>query len=215
MQQDKNIIQEPAPRVGSKTVLRVGSKTVLREPSKTVGSYWVASFDIGYRNFAWWIESSCGRCIAWDHVDLIGTTSKKIDMQNALHSLSDYLLCHTNLWDKVDFFVIEKQMQFGRLRNPKAIRLGHHLESFFMLRYGRFAHVEEFPAYHKTQAFNAPKMNKPQRKKWAIQQAQERLLNRGDIYTLEKIMQIKKKDDVADCFLQALAWIKINRPGSK
>ena len=43
-------------------------------------------------------------------------------MQNALHSLSDYLLCHTNLWDKVDFFVIEKQMQFGRLRNPKAIR---------------------------------------------------------------------------------------------
>lgn len=181
--------------------------------SKNKCSRWVASFDIGYRNFAWWVESHEGQCIGWDHVDLIGHASKKVNLQHAVWSLSDYLDSKIQLWDRVDVFVIEKQMQFGKLRNPKAIRLGHHLESYFMLRYGRLAHVEEFPAYHKTQVFMAPKMNKAERKKWAVQYAAEKLLERGDTQTLDNLMELKKKDDVADCFLQALAWIKLHRGG--
>lgn len=146
---------------------------------------------------------------------------KKLD-QNTFHNMTDLLDNYCDYWDKCCCFVVEQQMQFGiRKNNPKATKLGHHCQSYFLFRYGRYKEVVEFPAYHKTQVLGCQKIrgkkckngnyrwksiDKPGRKKWSIVEATRILEMRGEDDILKNIKSAKKADDLADTLTQLEAF---------
>jgi hypothetical protein len=146
---------------------------------------------------------------------------KKLD-QNTFHNMTDLLDSYSEYWDKCCYFVVEQQMAFGKMKsNPKAVKLGHHCQSYFLFRYGRFKTVFEFPAYHKTQILGCEKIkgkqckngryrwksiSKPLRKKWSVSKATEILNERGEEETIKNIKTVSKKDDLADTLTQLQAF---------
>lgn len=153
---------------------------------------------------------------------------------DTLCTISELLDSHADIFSKCDYIVVERQMQFGKLRNPKAIRVAHHVQSYFLMMFGRLANIVDFPAYHKTQVLGAPKIktttkkgtvrykavDKPTRKKWAVEVAENVLLARcgadsvEDWKTIEKFEDMKKKDDVSDCLIQGIAFVLLYLSGA-
>jgi len=213
----------------------------------------LASFDIGSRNFAFYIETtdtaalkalngiipdkkdryhddgtvtdafgevlqcvcSNGKTVLHVNHDLGG-----YDYPGVFHRMNAFLDSYAEFWDTCTHFVVEKQMDFGKFRNPKATRLGHHCQSYFMLKYPS-AVVVEFPAYHKTQVLGCAKrpgkptktgkarwkaVDKPTRKKWSVTKATEILEARGEVDAMNGITQKAKKDDLADTLTQLQAY---------
>lgn len=165
---------------------------------------------------------TCGRTIHHKNSDLTKNCDKKKYLDpNTFHNMFDLLDQYTEYWDKCSTFVIEQQMNFGKRRNPMAMKLGQHCYSYFCFKYSRFKEVIEFPSYHKTQILGAPKvkgkktkkgyrykaMEKPQRKKWSTEKALYILDIIGERETIDNIKSKAKKDDLADTLTQALAFV--------
>ena len=166
--------------------------------------------------------SLSGRAILFSNTDVSSLEdTKTVVSADTLCNITDLLDYHKTLFSGCDYVVVERQMQFGKVRNPKAIRVAHHVQSYFHLMFGRLARVVDFPAYHKTQVLGAPKVahltkkgvtrykavDKPARKKWACSIAEDILLARLDWDSIDKMTDMKKKDDVSDCLLQSVAFI--------
>lgn len=165
-----------------------------------------------------------GEKILLSNNDLTENTDKtKYFDFDIIYNLVDLLNEYNDYWDTVDYFVIERQMDFGKKRNPMALKLSHHCEAYFVNRYHRFKPVIEFEAFHKTHTLGAQKtktstktgrityknMGDRERKKWAIEQAIYILSVREDYETVLEISNLKKKDDVSDviCMAQAFKYI--------
>jgi hypothetical protein len=165
---------------------------------------------------------SNGRIILHKNIDLTQNcdAKKKLDPET-FHNMIDCLDKYLPFWDTCSAFIIEEQMSFGKKINKMAIKLGQHCYSYFTIKYGRYKEVVEFPAYHKTQVLGAPKvegkpyksgkprwkaMEKPQRKKWSINQAIEILTSRGEMEVLDKLTTVAKRDDLADVLTQLQAF---------
>lgn len=228
-------------------------------PPQNPETIWIASFDIGSKNFAFYIEEmntksfekiknvpkqkrynedgtltnpmrkvlddvcNNGKTILHKNSDLTNNcvNGKTLDPET-FHNMTDLLDSYGEYWDKCCYFVVEQQMQFGKKKsNPKALKLGHHCQSYFIFRYGRFKQVLEFPAYHKTQVLGCEKIkgkkckngkyrwktiDKPSRKKWSIVKATEILEKRGEEDTINNIKSKAKKDDLADTLTQLQAF---------
>ena len=155
------------------------------------------------------------------NVDITGGTNKdKYFDTDLCHNLTELLDEYKDLWDKVDYFIVEQQMSFGLKVNTMALKIGQHCESYFMIKYGRAKKVIEFPSYHKTQVLGSEKIekitktgkksykniDKPARKKWSIETAYGILTEREDFDTIEEITKSKKKDDLCDVIIQAQAF---------
>ena len=171
------------------------------------------------------LESVCknGKTILHKNSDISKNCvkGKQLD-QNTFHNMTDLLDSYSEYWDKCSYFIVEQQMAFGKMKsNPKAVQLGHHCQSYFMFRYGRFKQIMEFPAYHKTQVLGCQKMKgnkckngkyrwkaipKPDRKKWSVIKATEILTLRGEEKTIQNINSKNKKDDLADTLTQLQAF---------
>lgn len=127
--------------------------------------------------------------------------SKYLDTRvfvNITNLLDEY----KSYWDKCSIILIEQQMSFKKGHNTMALKVAQHVFSYFTFCYSTFKEIIEFPAYHKTKILGAPKkLTKPQRKKWAIEKANNIWTDRNDNVILDYVKQIKKKDDVSDCFL--------------
>lgn len=149
-----------------------------------------------------------GTTVLFQNLDLTAGTEKNkyldqkvcLNMITSLDKFKEYI-------DKCDIVVIEQQMSFKACQNTMAIKLAQNCASYFLHRYGANKEIIEFPAYHKTQVLGAPKkggkaMSKPERKKWATEKAIEIIMDRGELETLEHISSKKKKDDLADVFIQ-------------
>jgi hypothetical protein len=114
---------------------------------------------------------------------------------------------HKDVWNKCSYIIIEQQMSFGKNINVTALKIAQHAYSYFIFYYATFKDVFYFPAYNKTQLLGAPKkLTKPQRKKWAIEKATEIWTMRNDKEGLENLKIYKKKDDVCDCLIMAMAF---------
>jgi hypothetical protein len=165
-----------------------------------------------------------GTKVLLKNIDLTkGTDKKKYLDRDIFYNMNDLLDEYKEYWDKVDIFIVEKQMAFGKKINTMALKLGQHCQSYFMYRYGRFKKVFEFPAYHKTQILGCEKIEKKtksgkisykaiekgDRKKWNIEMCSSILIERDDFDTLSEITSMKKKDDVSDviCQLQAFKYL--------
>jgi C-terminal processing protease CtpA/Prc len=164
---------------------------------------------------------SNGKKVLLKNVDITGDTDKKKYFDSDLcHNLTEMLDKYTEYWEKVDYIVIEQQMSFGVKTNTMALKLGQHCASYFMIRYGRTKKLIEFPSYHKTQIMGSEKIekvtkagkksykniDKPARKKWAIETAYGILTERDDFDTIDEITVCKKKDDLSDVIVQTQAF---------
>ncbi len=161
----------------------------------------------------------CGKTILCSNNDItIGADeeTKKKKGSKALDSniflrLTELLDEHKEYFDKCSTIIIEQQMSFGRSINTMAIKIAQHTYSYFLFRYGNSKKIVEFPSYNKTQLLGAPGgLDKPKRKKWAIEKANEIWTLRGDMDTIEMITKKKKKDDMSDCLLHVLSYIVHN-----
>jgi len=162
-----------------------------------------------------------GKKVLLKNVDITeGTNKDKYFDSDLCHNLTEMLDEYKEYWEKVDYIVVEQQMSFGLKLNTMALKLGQHCESYFMIRYGRSKKVIEFPSYHKTQVMGSQKIekvtkagkksykniDKPARKKWAIETAYGILTERDDFETIDEITASKKKDDLSDVIVQAQAF---------
>jgi hypothetical protein len=217
----------------------------------------IASFDIGKKNFSFYIEEcnlddfsslsnipkknrynpngTCtdefetllkkvycnGKKMLLRNLDITeGTNKEKYFDSDLCHNLTEVLDTYSDYWQKVDYIVVEQQMSFGTKVNTMALKIAQHCESYFMIRYGRSKKIVEFPSYHKTQVMGSEKIekvtkagkktfknvDKPARKKWAIETAYGILTEREDFDTIDEITSSKKKDDLSDVIVQAQAF---------
>jgi len=133
--------------------------------------------------------------------------SKALD-SNVFLRLTKLLDRHKDYFDKCSTIIIEQQMSFGSKINTMAIKIAQHTYSYFLFNYKDTKKIVEFPSYNKTQILGAPGgLDKPQRKKWAIEKADEIWTMRGDMETVNMIKTKKKKDDMSDCLLHVLSYI--------
>lgn len=151
-----------------------------------------------------------------------GTDKAKYFDFELAYNMVDVLDEYEKYWDIVDYFVVERQMSFGRKINTMALKLAQHCESYFINKYRREKKVIEFDAYHKTQVLGAQKnlttakngkvsyknIGDRERKKWTVEQAFYILSFRNDFETMSEIAEMKKKDDVCDniCMMQAFKY---------
>ena len=137
-------------------------------------------------------------------------SNKALDA-NVFLRLTELLDNHKEYFDKCSTIIIEQQMSFGSRINTMAIKIAQHTYSYFLFRYGNTKKIVEFPSYNKTQILGAPAgLDKPKRKKWAIEKANEIWTLRGDMDIIEMITKKKKKDDMSDCLLHVLSYIVHN-----
>jgi hypothetical protein len=166
----------------------------------------VASFDIGERNFAFCVGSRT-TIFEWEHLDVKKKKTQTVD--ESCLEVSDVLLSFD--WSECDHIIIERQMKV----NQRAINVARHVWTWFSVMYPSIKRTF-FPASKKTQFFVGKNtMTKPQRKKWAVEKAREMLKAReenGDencTRWLEVYNSHAKKDDLADTFLQMMAFLKV------
>lgn len=139
--------------------------------------------------------------------------SKTLDASIFLR-LTERLDEYKTYFDHCSTIIIEQQMSFGTKINTMAIKIAQHTYSYFLFRYGGSKKIIEFPSYNKTQILGAPAgLEKPQRKKWAVEKADEIWALRGDLETVEMVKSKKKKDDMSDCLLHVLSYIILSKYG--
>lgn len=108
-------------------------------------------------------------------------------------------------WDKCNGIIIEKQLKI----NYNAQVVQHFIFSYFKNLYGPFKYISDISATRKTQVLGAPKkMDKKERKKWAVQEATKLFTLRDDFEGL-KILHTAKGDDLADACLQLKAFQRL------
>lgn len=157
------------------------------------------AFDMGVHHFAWAkvrrTKGQVSEVVGMDCHDFghgKGTKSlKTVDLYPLLlaylRSL-DYHGVHTVL--------IEQQM--NRM-NIRATKVGVFVHAFFIMERPHIT-VVEYPSYHKTKAFGAHGLSKPERKKWAVEHVQRHMLVEDPV-AQDWLNQYSKKDDICDCIL--------------
>jgi hypothetical protein len=163
----------------------------------------IASFDIGEKNFAYAIGNR-ETILVWKRVDII-----KFKNQTIIQSCVEInkILTEEN-WNECVKVIIEQQMR----SNCRAQRISQHVWSWFSILY---PHLDPIfvPSYLKTRYFiGKNNLSSKERKKWAVNKTIE-LLKGNDSANL--LFSEKKKDDMADCYLQLLAYLKIENPLTK
>jgi len=139
-----------------------------------------------------------GKTIKYELLDFKRENESCKDHQVFLN-LTEYLDNNLDLWDTCSFVVIERQHK----KNYTAQKVEHFIYAYFTIKYGGFKIVTDISATRKTQVLGAPKkMEKPQRKKWAINEAQGVFEIRDDMHSLAKLLKGPKKDDLGDAAIQ-------------
>lgn len=179
----------------------------------------ILSIDIGTKNCAFYIEEFDENCIeksrSIDELYKIGKRcywnvanfEKELNLGVEIFvPIIQFLDKNRKHWDTCNGIIIEKQLQL----NFNAQVVQHFIFSYFKNLYGPFKYISDISATRKTQVLNAPKkMNKKERKKWAVCEAKRLFSLRNDSEGLKILTDTVKADDLADCCLQLKAFQKL------
>ena len=155
------------------------------------------SFDVGIKNLAFCIYNN-------DNIQIECWDVKEIptDIEKMIYCIDE--LFPSSILESIDTVVIEKQPG----RNSKMKRIEIILNTYFVMR--KISKVVIYNAKHKlgnTGKLFKGKTNYSQRKKLSVEKCKQFLTEYDKTIELKKLLSSKKKDDLADCLLQILAYI--------
>lgn len=157
----------------------------------------IASFDIGEKNLAFCV----GTIDSLDRFSFNNVIkSQKQTIIESCNFISE-ILAKEN-WNDCVKVIIENQMR----QNVRAQRVSQHVWTWFKLT---CPHLDpEFVSSSlKTRWFLGKNdLSSKARKKWAIAKFSELLTRVGSEKIKQDFHSLKKKDDVADAYLQLVAW---------
>ena len=161
----------------------------------------ILSFDVGVKNLAYCLlDSESKDILDWNIIDCTSTNLvlKMIkELDSLIHLLDSQLI------------LIEKQPSF----NPKMRIISTAIYVYFTLRINHEQNknikIIYYSAKHKLKLCEV-KLDKPCKTKYAnnkkIAIAQTKIMLKNNIF-LDYFLSHKKKDDLADCYLQAISYI--------
>jgi hypothetical protein len=170
----------------------------------------VLSFDVGIINLAYCIfDSETCKLVSWEVITLPDSSNYSKLYINLIKELDKRQLLD------VETVLIEKQPSF----NPKMRIIAGCLQTYFFIRgvvdlpEGTLKAVEFFSPKHKLKCYSGPEMtvtggNKyTQTKKKGILIARYKLNEYNESMEFKKLFETsKKKDDLSDCYLQAITY---------
>jgi len=195
----------------------------------------ILSFDVGIINLAYCIfDSTTSKITHWGIIDLCercdkATVKVKFSAKvpsgkesiakaaNDIHITLIKSLDNLPFLLEVDYIVIEKQPSF----NPKMRIIGGCLQSYFYIRgivdknIEKITSIEFFSPKHKLKCYTGPelkleskvKSKYAQTKKMGILIARSKLNELNETNEFKQLFETsKKKDDLADCYLQAITF---------
>ena len=186
----------------------------------------ILSFDVGIINLAYCIfDSELNKIQDWGIIDLkvegfsgkipSGLNKNMAKTANDIHVTLIKKLDSFPILLNVDYVVIEKQPSF----NPKMRIIGGCLQSYFYIRgivdQHKITSIEFFSPKHKLKCYTGPeltieskaKSKYTQTKKMGILIAQAKLDEFDESMNFKQLFEkSKKKDDLADCYLQAITF---------
>ena len=160
----------------------------------------ILSFDIGIKNLAYCMIDTEDNCILdWNILDCSGTneTLRVIEKLDQLEYLRE-----------ADIILLEKQPSF----NPKMRNISTAIYVYFILRVQheqqRMAKIQMYAAKYKLKCCDVTIQHKSkdkyrQNKNLGVVHTRHLLKTHQDFFEKHK-----KKDDLADCYLQAMSYIK-------
>jgi hypothetical protein len=187
----------------------------------------ILSFDVGIINLAYCIfESQTKLLTNWGIIDLkvsdftATVPSGKASIAKAANDIHITLIkCLDSLpfLLEVDYVVVEKQPSF----NPKMRIIGGCLQSYFYIRgiidkpLNKISSIEFFSPKHKLKCYTGPelKLESKAKSKYAQTKKMGILIARAKLEEFDETEEFKtqfetskKKDDLADCYLQAITF---------
>lgn len=174
---------------------------------------YIISFDVGIRNLGFVIIQLDEKNInqhtidKWDVLELCDKNTKASSVDNIIIGMNMYKLLDELLSD-YDFDVILIENQIGR-NAIKMKTIQGMLNMYFVMRGYNNTNIINYNAVHKLKHFLKNKKTTYTERKKLSKQITEQLckLYYGDeIFNYYK--KFKKKDDLADCLLQCLDYIK-------
>lgn len=169
----------------------------------------IATFDPGVVNTGFRIER---RFIVGNRVHVITIVQERLTfVRGESHYLENSLLIlelYRDVLSYCHYILIESQLPI----NIEAVRFSQHLITWLMTSLkgqGFRPIIIEIDPKFKSSMFGAPKMKKPELKKWAVQQALMLLQRNEDHETVKKIQNDSKKDDHGDVVCYCEAWWEI------
>ena len=195
----------------------------------------VLSFDVGIVNLAYCILESDGtpKLLHWEIIEL-AKRGNTFSAHIASSGIAELYLTLINELDKrphllaTDIVLIEKQPSF----NPKMRIIAGCLQTYFYIRgvidkdLNKISSVEFFSPKHKLKCYTGPEIDisskngktvkgkYAQTKKMGVAIARIKLEEYNETDQLKIFENSKKKDDLSDCYLQALTYLmfKENKP---
>ncbi len=185
----------------------------------------IASFDIGEKNFAYCIAdysapSAPGTSATTGRLNILKIAHHNVILKKTQTVIESCVRISTLMSEDkqlmaCDRFVIEQQMRC----NTRAQRLAQHVWSTL---YARFPDrlIKFVPSHMKTQHFiGKNELKDKERKIWSVVKVtQEGVMGDSERHKeiIEEIESMKKKDDVCDTILQVIAYVgREVRPASK
>jgi hypothetical protein len=173
----------------------------------------VLSFDVGIVNLAYCIfdTSSC----KINHWEVISLESNVASFNKLYINLITELDKRVHLLNQIDIVLIEKQPSF----NPKMRIIAGCLQTYFIIRgivdakVSKIKSVDFFSPKHKLKCYNGPAIPLEGKSKYSKTKKMGVLICRGklneyheDSSFIDLFEKSKKKDDLSDCYLQAVTW---------
>lgn len=174
----------------------------------------IASFDIGTINLACCIFDENEKIHYWNIFDITAPTNNERCKKMVLY------FNQVEKFKEITDVVIEHQPSF----NPKAKVIQGHVTSYFLIKsveYNKDINVITYSAQHKLNCYDGPcpdysylKSEYQQRKKLSIYHCSQ-IIIRPDFPQEQQYIDLfnssKKKDDLADSFLQGLSYHRYNK----
>ena len=165
----------------------------------------ILSIDVGIINFSYCVLEST-KIIKWENFSF----KKKSDFQNTCNLIKE-MDSRPHLLD-VDTVLIEKQPRC----NPKMRVVAQTIITYFIMKNKELnlnINVKPYSPKHKLKCYNGPepefkvKSKYQQRKKMSIFHCSELIKEDQEQEFIDYFKNSKKKDDLADSFLQGLSFL--------